>query len=91
MSKQIKAPRVTPLEGVSTSNVAPVDIADTNGLCHMRILLRDSLHDVGGRRSNASFQEKSKLFCNLRIDSHTAKCSLMFSLNFALIIKTIYD
>jgi len=49
------------------------------------------------RRFNASYQEKSKFFCSLRIESPTAKgakiakYSLIFSLNFALIIKTIYD
>lgn len=29
MERQIKAPRVMPLEGVSTSTVAPFDVADT--------------------------------------------------------------
>ena len=49
------------------------------------------------RRFNASYQEKSKLFCGSRIDSPTAKGakiakhSLIFSLNSTLIIKTIYD
>ncbi len=43
------------------------------------------------RRFNVCYQEKSNLFCGLRIDSPTAKHSLIFSLNSALIIKTIYD
>jgi len=46
------------------------------------------------RKLNASYQEKSKLLCGFSKESPTkkiAKYILIFSYNFALIIKTIYD
>ncbi len=49
---QIKAPRVAPLEGASTSTVAPVDVAHTYGSRHTwrNVSMHCGGHDADERR-----------------------------------------
>ncbi len=52
MEPQIKAPRVAPLEGASTSTVAPVDVAHTYGPRHTwrYVSMHCGGHDADERR-----------------------------------------
>jgi hypothetical protein len=52
MEPQIKAPRVAPLEGASTSTVAPVDVAHTYGFRHTwrNVSMHCGGHDADERR-----------------------------------------
>ncbi|MBU4075712.1 MAG: cytochrome P450 [Euryarchaeota archaeon] len=66
---QMKAPRVAPLEGASTSTVAPVDVAHTYGSppyvdiagryapAGAYVSMHCGGHDADERRLNASSQE----------------------------------
>ena len=62
---RIKAPRVAPLEGASTSAVAPVDVAHTYGSRHTwrNVSMHCGGHDADERRFIAAYLRLSAFIC----------------------------